>query len=91
MYDCSIITGLVFFCVWLELCIYTVGVNLSIKIADFGLARGVCDKDYYRVAGHSFLPVRWMAPECLLYGIFSSASDVWCVSRSSVHVERDHS
>ena len=57
--------------------LYTVGSGLQIKIADFGLARGVYDKDYYRVAGRAVLPVRWMAPECLLYGIFTSASDVW--------------
>ena len=54
-----------------------VGASLLIKIADFGLARGVYDKDYYRVAGRTFLPVRWMAPECLMYGVFSTASDVW--------------
>ena len=55
----------------------SVGANLLIKIADFGLARGVYDKDYYRVAGKTFLPVRWMAPECLMYGVFTTASDVW--------------
>ena len=54
-----------------------VGSGLRVKIADFGLARGVYDKDYYRVAGRALLPVRWMAPESILYGIFTSASDVW--------------
>ena len=63
--------------VLLFLCFVSVGANLLIKIADFGLARGVYDKDYYRVAGAAFLPVRWMAPECLMYGVFSTASDVW--------------
>ena len=58
-------------------CLCAVGASLLIKIADFGLARGVYDKDYYRVAGRTFLPVRWMAPECLMYGVFSTASDVW--------------
>lgn len=58
-------------------CLRAVGASLLIKIADFGLARGVYDKDYYRVAGRTFLPVRWMAPECLMYGVFSTASDVW--------------
>ncbi len=56
-----------------------VGSGLQIKIADFGLARGVNNKDYYRVAGSAVLPVRWMAPESLLLGKFSSASDVWWV------------
>ncbi len=58
-------------------CSYLVGSDLQIKIADFGLARGVHNKDYYRIASSTKLPVRWMAPESLLLGKFSSASDVW--------------
>ncbi len=58
-------------------CIYVVGSGLQIKIADFGLARGVNNKDYYRIAGSAVLPVRWMSPESLFLGKFSSASDVW--------------
>ena len=58
-------------------CVFAVGTNLVVKIADFGLARGVHDKDYYRVAGTQILPVRAMAPESLLYGMFTTASDVW--------------
>lgn len=54
-----------------------VGPNLEVKVADFGMARVVQEKDYYRIAGRAVLPVRWMAPESLIYGIFSSASDVW--------------
>lgn len=46
-------------------------------MADFGMARGVQEKEYYKIAGRAVLPVRWMAPESLLYGIFTSASDVW--------------
>ena len=56
----------------------TVGTGLHIKIADFGLARAVHTKDYYKVDGAVVLPVKWMAPESLLFGLFSSASDVWC-------------
>jgi len=55
----------------------TVGVGLTVKLADFGLARGVHNSDYYKVAGKAVLPVRWMAPESLLYGKFTTASDVW--------------
>ncbi|KAK6756999.1 hypothetical protein RB195_015058 [Necator americanus] len=45
--------------------------------ADFGLARGVYNTEYYKVYGEDFLPLRWLAPECITDGIFSSKSDVW--------------
>ncbi|KAK6052851.1 fibronectin type III domain protein [Cooperia oncophora] len=47
------------------------------KIADFGLARGVYNSEYYRVRGEDFLPLRWLAPECITDGLFSSKSDIW--------------
>ena len=55
----------------------TVGEGFKAKLSDFGLARGVHEKDYYKIAQKTALPVRWMAPESLLYGKFTSASDVW--------------
>ena len=58
---------------------YTVSSNLIVKLADFGMARGVQENDYYRIAGQAVLPVRWLAPESLVYGVFTSASDVWYV------------
>ena len=54
-----------------------VGEGFKAKLSDFGLARGVHEKDYYKVVAQTALPVRWMAPESLLYGKFTSASDVW--------------
>ena len=45
------------------------------KIADFGLARGVHKNSYY--FGGTFLPIRWMAPESILDRKFSTKSDVW--------------
>ncbi|XP_025266260.1 protein sevenless-like [Camponotus floridanus] len=51
--------------------------NRVIKIGDFGLARDIYMDDYYRVKGEGLLPVRWMAPESLMTGIFISQSDVW--------------
>lgn len=54
-----------------------VGNELIVKLADFGMARGVKDKDLYRIAGKAKLPVKWMAPESLIYGEFTPASDVW--------------
>ncbi|XP_075057024.1 proto-oncogene tyrosine-protein kinase ROS [Mixophyes fleayi] len=49
----------------------------TVKIGDFGLARDVYKSDYYRKRGEGFLPVRWMAPESLIDGIFTTRSDVW--------------
>lgn len=51
--------------------------NLTVKIADFGLSRDMYSCDYYRVQSKSLLPVRWMPPESILYGKFSTESDVW--------------
>ncbi|NXU11988.1 ROS1 kinase, partial [Pardalotus punctatus] len=48
-----------------------------VKIGDFGLARDVYKNDYYRKNGEGLLPVRWMAPESLIDGVFTSRSDVW--------------
>ncbi|XP_077018856.1 proto-oncogene tyrosine-protein kinase ROS isoform X2 [Tamandua tetradactyla] len=48
-----------------------------VKIGDFGLARDIYKNDYYRKRGEGLLPVRWMAPESLMDGIFTTQSDVW--------------
>lgn len=53
--------------------------DLTVKIGDFGMTRDIYETDYYRKGGKGLLPVRWMAPECLKDGLFSSQSDVWCV------------
>ncbi|CAL8087973.1 unnamed protein product [Orchesella dallaii] len=48
-----------------------------VKISDFGLSRDVYTCDYYKVGGSKLLPIRWMAPESILYGCFTLESDVW--------------
>lgn len=48
-----------------------------VKIGDFGLARDIYKNDYYRKEGEGLLPVRWMAPESLMDGVFTCQSDVW--------------
>ncbi|XP_064121915.1 tyrosine-protein kinase transmembrane receptor Ror-like [Macrobrachium nipponense] len=54
-----------------------VGENLTVKISDFGMSRDVYTCDYYKVGGTRMLPVRWMAPESIMYGKFTLESDVW--------------
>jgi hypothetical protein len=41
------------------------------------MTRDVYETDYYRKGGKGLLPVRWMAPESLKDGIFTTHSDVW--------------
>ncbi|XP_023031152.1 protein sevenless isoform X2 [Drosophila willistoni] len=48
-----------------------------VKIGDFGLARDIYKSDYYRKEGEGLLPVRWMSPESLVDGVFTTQSDVW--------------
>ncbi|XP_022348808.1 fibroblast growth factor receptor 4 isoform X2 [Enhydra lutris kenyoni] len=47
------------------------------KIADFGLARGVHHIDYYKKTSNGRLPVKWMAPEALFDRVYTHQTDVW--------------
>ena len=53
--------------------------QLIAKIADFGLSRNLNAQNYYKIGGgkKSYLPIRWMPPEAILYGKFTIKSDVW--------------
>jgi serine/threonine protein kinase len=51
--------------------------DLTVKIGDFGMTRDIYETDYYRKGGKGLLPVRWMAPESLRDGVFTTQCDVW--------------
>ena len=53
-----------------------VGVDYTIKIADFGMSQNLYSEYYCKVSGQNVLPIRWMAYECF-YGKFSMKTDVW--------------
>jgi serine/threonine protein kinase len=44
-----------------------------VKISDFGLAKNII----YVIKNKRPLPLRWMAPESIFDGLFTSKSDVW--------------
>ncbi|XP_063394288.1 epithelial discoidin domain-containing receptor 1-like [Cydia fagiglandana] len=55
----------------------TVSEELSVKVSDYAM---FCDEfvgDYHVMADGSRFPLRWMAWESLLMGMYSPASDVW--------------
>lgn len=54
-----------------------VNVSRVVKLADFGMTRAMYESDYYRFNRKGMLPVRWMAPESLSLGVFSTSSDIW--------------
>ena len=55
-----------------------------IKVADFGLSEDIYARNYFRQGQVSEegaavkLPVKWMALESLLDGVFSEKTDVVC-------------
>ncbi|XP_027692885.1 macrophage-stimulating protein receptor isoform X2 [Vombatus ursinus] len=53
--------------------------TFTVKVADFGLARDILDKEYYSIRRHRHarLPVKWMALESLQTYKFTTKSDVW--------------
>jgi len=51
--------------------------DIVVKVGDFGMARDVYETEYYRKEGKGLLPVRWMGPESIKDGKFTSQSDVW--------------
>lgn len=63
--------------------------SYTVKVADFGLARDVYDKEYYSVHNKSGvkLPVKWMALESLQTHKFTTKSDV---VKTQSHISVQH-
>ena len=51
--------------------------SISCKIGDFGLARGVGVEEVYYVSKGGMVPLKWTAPEAILYMKYSEKSDVF--------------
>lgn len=49
-----------------------------IKVADFGLTKGIYEKQYFRQDKYECvkLPIKWMAIECIEDGVYTEKSDV---------------
>ena len=54
-----------------------VGKNLVVKIGDFGMSKDVYKSDYYRIGKEALLPIKWMAPEAIMYGKATIQTDIW--------------
>ena len=50
--------------------------DIILQISDFGMARNLIENDYYMSQGGK-IPLKWTAPEALIYRKYSTASDVW--------------
>ncbi|KAL5255722.1 hypothetical protein ACHWQZ_G011071 [Mnemiopsis leidyi] len=50
--------------------------NLLVKVADFGLSRSVHGREIYQKDGGT-VPIRWMSPEAIQYGQYTTCNDVW--------------
>ena len=53
--------------------------GLHIEMCEFGYARDLNSDDYYHMGPNkeTLLPVRWTAPEAIMFGQYTTASDVW--------------
>lgn len=68
---------------------YRLDETFTVKVADFGMARDIYDKEYYSIQDHKRvkLPVKWMAIESLQTQKFTTKSDV--VRASSCQAKRN--
>ena len=50
---------------------------VPLQISDFGMTREVESETYYRVAKGTKIPVKWTAPEAILFKKYTTKSDIW--------------
>ncbi|CAI8025677.1 Ephrin type-A receptor 4a (Fragment) [Geodia barretti] len=50
--------------------------DLTCKISDFAMSRGLEEETYYMSKGGK-IPIKWTAPEAIHYKKYSTGSDVW--------------
>ena len=61
----------------MKLLYFRVNSDNLVKVSDFGLARDIHYKAYYRTEDVARpMPIKWMAPESLDVQIFTTQSDV---------------
>ena len=49
---------------------------MTVKVADFGIARNINVSDCYILTHNTPLPIKWLAPEALCDKVFTVKSDV---------------
>lgn len=52
--------------------------DLTVKIADFGLAKDIYCDDYYRSGHKTKVPIKWMPPESIHDRYYDEKTDVVC-------------
>ena len=61
--------------------------NLDVKISDFGMARALEAKEESSGKTTSTTgPLKWMAPECITEGEYSTKSDVWAFGITMIEI-----
>ncbi|KAL4837989.1 hypothetical protein H8958_017355 [Nasalis larvatus] len=53
-----------------------VSAQRQVKVSALGLSKDVYNSEYYHFR-QAWVPLRWMSPEAILEGDFSTKSDVW--------------
>ena len=50
---------------------------VPLQISDFGMTREVESEMYYKLGKGTKIPVKWTAPEAILFKKYTTKSDIW--------------